>query len=142
MKGQFRIINEMLIFGIGIFLVVFVAQNFQAIQGPVSKISMQDQLTEVSDTISTAVIKAYTTGPGSSVKIRLPSRISETAYSIKIQDNKLLVQSQRDASISVTNELFKIGGTYFNIIAENGLSGSAGYIKITFDGSKIEIKGV
>ncbi len=142
MKGQFRIVSEILIFAIGIFLVIFVVQNFQSVQQPISKISLRDQLTGVSDSIATAVVKAYVSGGAASIIIRVPARVSESAYSIKITDNKLVVQSIKNPGIYVTNGLFKIGESYFNIIAEDGLTGTVEYIKVSFDGSQIKIEGV
>lgn len=140
MKGQFRIVNEMLIFGIGVFLVVFVAQNFQAIQGPVSKVSIADQLAEISDSISTAVIKVYVTGEESSVSVKVPSDVSGSSYAISIRENRLVIESV-DAGVYVTSELFKIGDAYVNIAAEDGLTGSTGYIIVSFNKTNIEIKG-
>ncbi len=134
MKGQHRIINEILIFTIGITITSFVLVSFQNISDGMSRIAVQDQLTSVSNLISSGIIKVA--GTQATVSLRIPRDVSGMMYKIHLEDNTVTLYTIENP-ILVSRQIFNIGHPY---IIKGEVFSSAEYIDIKSDVSGIVIE--
>ena len=134
MKGQHRIINEILIFTIGIAITSFILVSFQNISDGMSRISVQDQLTSVSNLISSGIIKVA--GTQATVSLKVPRDVSGMMYKIQLEDNTLTLYTIENP-ILVSRQIFNIGRPY---IIKGEVFSSAEYIDIRSDISGIVIE--
>jgi len=129
MKGQYQIINEILIFAVGIVLVGVFLLTFQSLQNSVGDLSTKDQLETVSNYIASGIVKAYSIG-NSELRLEIPEKIGNDIYRIYANENLTLFAS----GYNYTKELFNIGKNY-NITG--GTLSSAKYIKIIVNTTNI-----
>ena len=134
MKGQHRIVNEILIFTIGIAITSFVLISFQNINDGMSRIAVQDQLTSVSNLISSGIIKVA--GTNAIVSLKIPRDVSGMLYKIHLEDNTVTLYTIENP-IPVTRQIFNIGHSY-NI--KGDVFSSAEYIDIKSDDSGIVVE--
>ena len=109
MKGQYRIISEILLFSIGIMITGYVIINFSNLQGTVRDVSVRDQLSSVADLVASAVAKVANT-ENSTVELTIPDQISGTFYRISIKDadgGKVIVNTLNN-SVTVERQIFNI----------------------------------
>ena len=109
MKGQYRIISEILLFSIGIMITGYVIINFSNLQGTVRDVSVRDQLSSVADLVASAVAKVANT-ENSTVELTIPDQISGTFYRISIKDEdggKVIVNTLNN-SVTVERQIFNI----------------------------------
>jgi len=109
MKGQYRIISEILLFSIGIMITGYVIINFSNLQGTVRDVSVRDQLSNVADLVASAVAKVANT-ENSTVELTIPDQISGTFYRISIKDadgGKVIVNTLNN-SVTVERQIFNI----------------------------------
>jgi len=134
MKGQHRIVSEVMIFAIGVAITSFVVFSFQNISDSVSRISIKDQLTSVSNLIRSGIIKAA--GTDSIIRLRIPKDVSGTIYKISLEDDDITISTIKEP-VSVSKQIFNIGHPY---IIRGEVFSSAEYIDIISSGSNIIIK--
>ncbi|MFH0832567.1 MAG: hypothetical protein V1900_02520 [Candidatus Aenigmatarchaeota archaeon] len=144
MKAQYRILEEILIFSLGIAIVSFVMINFQHLHDSMSGVAIESQLTSVSNMLTAAIIKSSLSN-NSVIRMSIPETISDNEYQIKIADSGgrtcnvgdecLLKLSCTDTIIS--QRLFNISQTH-NIIG-NVVSGSR-YIRIVSNSTDIVVE--
>ncbi|MBI4162465.1 MAG: hypothetical protein HY513_02185 [Candidatus Aenigmarchaeota archaeon] len=129
MKGQIRIISEILLFMVGIVITSFVIFTFTNIASISEERALNDQLTGVADTISSAILKV-TSNKNTSLTIEIPAKLSGKQYAI-ILDESLIIT---DGRIEIVRELFNITKSY-NIITSDGgrITSSAQYLTIRSD---------
>lgn len=113
-KGQYRIMSEILLFSIGIMITGYVIINFNNLQEATKKITLRDQMENVADVVSTAIVKASTTA-NTSVRLTIPDKISGSIYRISIKQANaagvgggILNISTLDGSASVERQLFNM----------------------------------
>ena len=119
-KGQYRILSEILLFSIGILITSYVIINFNNLQTATKEVTLKDQLENIADTVSTAIVKAAETG-NASIRLTIPAKVSGSLYKISIKDvegGKLII-STLDGSTSIERQLFNID--YDNTISTNGI---------------------
>ena len=109
MKGQYRIISEIILFGVGILITSYVIINFNNLQSAVKEITLDDQMNSVADVVSAAVIKVAS-ADNASIRLVIPDKISDSIYRIAIRDadGGKLVISKLDGTASVERKLFNI----------------------------------
>jgi hypothetical protein len=137
MKGQYLVVNEVLIFAFGVAIAVFILLNFQTLKLVFKNISIEDQLFDVSNLIKTGVVKAVETGANTTVRLHVPQKLSNEVYKIYVTNDVLVVSLLRDSKVNVTQEFFNLSSQY-NIIGS--VVSSAEYVDITFNGTAVEIK--
>lgn len=119
-KGQYRIISEILLFAIGIMITSFVILNFSTLEVSVKKISLNDQLEGIADSVSTAIAKLANTD-NATIRLAIPEKVSNSAYRISIKDvdgGKLIINTL-DGSATIERELFNIN--YDNTVSSNNV---------------------
>ncbi len=134
MKGQYRIVGEVLIFTVGILIAYYVIINFQVLQDATNEFAMSDQLSDVTNIISAAVVKAAM-NENSNIIISVPEKLSDNAYMITLQDDSLIL-SYLNTDIKATKKIFNINKKY--VISGSVLS-TAKFIEIVNDG-KIRLR--
>lgn len=137
MKGQYRIVNEILLFAIGIGLVGFIAITFHSLEDWVGDMVMRNQLESVSNLIVTGIIRVFETGNNATLIIKIPAQISNRAYEIIVEDNQILLFDIENQSLSVREELFYIP---LNKTIKGSIVSSAEYIVIKSNSTDIELK--
>ncbi|HLC67647.1 MAG TPA: hypothetical protein VJI12_02070 [archaeon] len=120
MKGQYRIVSELILFGMGILITSYVVINFNNVQDNLQGITAYDQMNAVADSVSNAIVKASST-ENSTIDIRVPDKISGSSYRIALwSDNGgQIVLSTTDGKAMVKRQLFNIN--YDNIIGSNSV---------------------
>jgi len=133
MKGQHRIVSEILIFAIGVAITSFVVISFQGVENSISKISMEDQLTSVSNLIRSGIIKVADIN--STIRLRIPRDVSGAIYKISLEDDKITISTIKKP-ISVSKQIFNTGHPY---IIKGEVFSSAEYVDIISSGLNIMI---
>ncbi len=126
LRGQIRIISEILLFMVGIVITSFVIFTFTNIAAVSEERALKDQLSGVGDTIASAIIKS-TSNKNTSIKVQIPAKLSGRQYTI-IFDNAVIIT---DGNVEIIKELFNITESY-NIIASS-IQSSAQYLTIRSD---------
>jgi hypothetical protein len=122
-KGQYRLVSEILLFGIGILITGYVIINFNALQDSVRDLTLKDQMNNIADLVSTAIVK-IATADNASIRLTIPGTLSDSPYRISIKDadgGKLII-SRLDGSALVERQLFNIN--YNNTISSNVINNS------------------
>ncbi|MFC2142772.1 hypothetical protein ACFLQN_00025 [Candidatus Aenigmatarchaeota archaeon] len=138
MKGQHRIIREIFLFAIGVAITSFIVLSFNNVQYATNKLAMNDQMTSVSNLVTSGIIKA-TESEESIIRIEIPEKMSGETYIINIDgnDGEIIVSLFDDPSINLTKKIFNINQDYF--MTGNVIS-TARFFEITREGNNIKIK--
>jgi hypothetical protein len=156
MKGQQRIISEIMVFGMGIVMVILVLSGFEMLRGSMEKVSVRDGLEETSEIILYGILKTVYAGDNASIIVKIPSKIwtsfgpvsGETSilmgveYEIKIVNNQLVLAALSGASSGsegvVRKNIFKLENEY-NV--QGDVISNPGYVTIKKTGDDINIMG-
>lgn len=89
MLGQFRVINELLLFGIGALLALSVAGTLSFAVNSLQKQTEKDQYSVVANLVSMATTKTYICGEygNCSLSVSIPQKLSDEKYIIRLSDN-------------------------------------------------------
>ncbi len=138
MKGQYRIVMEVMLFGIGVAITSFVLISFNDLQKNTESVSIRDQMNTVLNTVINGVVKASLT-PNTSVRIQVPATISGRTYKFFVQNGKnLTVVDLKDTTINVSREIFNIDEPNKRVEGES--VSSARIVEITNNGTKIIVQ--
>lgn len=138
MKGQYRILMEVMLFAIGVAIASFVLISFGDLQESTESVSIKDQMNTVLNVVINGAVKASLT-PGSVVRVPIPPTISGRTYMIFVQgDKNLTAIDLNEPAINVTREIFNIDEP--NKRLQGNVVSSAGIVEITNDGAKIIIQ--
>jgi hypothetical protein len=132
MKGQYRVLTEVMIFGIGIAITSFIILSFQTVENSISKISLEDNLLSVSNIITTSIVKVAD-GDTDILRLKIPQSIAEQSYLISIDNDMLVLRFTEKPEINVTQQLFNITQNHNIIIMGNFLDSSSRYLEISSD---------
>lgn len=136
MRGQYRIISEIILFSVGILITGYVIVNFNNLENAAKQLTLDDQANSVADLVATAIIKAASED-NATIRLTIPERISGSPYMIALRDaggGKLII-SKLNGTVLVERQLFNMRhdntiGTD-NIVIENSeVFSSAQYIEI------------
>ena len=131
MKGQQRIVSEVLIFAIGIGIASFVALSFQTLTDSLSRTSVEDHLTSIANVVRSGMIKAA--GTDSIIRLRIPRDVSDMIYKVSVQDDTITIRTM-EKGFFVSEKIFNIDHPY---IISGEVFSSAEYININSRGSNI-----
>jgi len=147
MKGQYRVVSEVLLFAIGIGIASFVIVQFNIIQEGAEINSFRDQMTGVLNSVMNSVHKAYSvndpvSGKGNAnVDFEIPETLSGKPYLISLiknDESKLIVVSELDnPDVNVHREIFNIEDVN-NV--EGSVTSSSRFIRINYESNTIEIQ--
>lgn len=120
MKGQYRIISELILFGLGIVITTYVIVNFNGIQDNLKTMTAYDQLNAVADSVSTTIVKVSSM-ENASIFVQIPLKISESPYRIQLTSYSggTLILRTDDAKTVIKRQLFNIN--YDNIVPSNSI---------------------
>lgn len=134
MKGQYKIVSEVLLFAMGVAITSFVVISFQNVRDSISEMSIEDQLGAVSNLLSSGIIKAAEID--SIVRLRIPKDVSGMAYKVSLENNNITI-STVEKPVFVSKQIFKIGHPYS---IKGGIYSSAEYVDIVSSNLSITIK--
>lgn len=141
-KGQNIVINEVLLFALGILITVHVVNSFSTMQSSLRQVSTTDQFTGVADIISSAAVQAASSN--ASIVAEFPEKISEEVYVISLKDDSVIIYDLGDPDTKVSQKLFNIAQTDCSSEGVFCLDGevlsTAGRAEIYVDGKTIKIR--
>ena len=115
MKGQYRVLLEIVFILLGILITGYVLSTFKTLQDKTNEATVEDNINAVADSALTALIKVYTTD-NSIVRFNVPEKISEHTYKILLDgdNNRLVVISVKNRAINSTRQIFNIPANRIN----------------------------
>jgi hypothetical protein len=125
MKGQHRILMEVVFFALGLLITIFVVSNFTEIENHLRASSLRSQVTSISNLVAGSIVKVSTHG-SASVSMRIPARLSDEEYRISIENRDLdpCLIGEEFCVINVTSESgFSIRKQIFNITSSYNIRG-------------------
>jgi len=137
MKGQYRVVREIILFAIGVAITSFVVISFQNVESNTKELATHDQLAEISTIVSSGIIKAIESGHNASIIVKIPEEVSDEVYRIRVQDDTLILSIFDNPQINVTQKLFNMTYAYF--ITGDVVSTSK-YIRIEFNPPNVVLK--
>ncbi len=140
MKGQYRILSEVLIFAVGLAIASYVSLSFSDVRDFIGMASTRDKLENAANAIANSVI--ISTRENSFLVLEIPESVSGKGYSIRVLDagggectkpeDCFLNMSTTD--VSVSKQLFNISQNY-NI--KGDVYSTARFLTITSRGGEI-----
>lgn len=137
MKGQYKIVVEIMLFAIGLSITSYVILSFGNVQRSVENVTTIDNMDLVGDVIIDGIIKASQIG-NSTVKLTIPEHISSSNYKVTIENDEMTISSLQNPSIFVKRQIFNISQIYS--ISNRSIVSAAKFIEIKSDGTNIWIK--
>jgi hypothetical protein len=86
MKGQYKTVMEVLFFGIGILLTIYVAFSFSSLREDFTEVSVLNQLDSVANVVKSGIIKV-SEQPNAIIRAKIPITVSEQSYIIRTENN-------------------------------------------------------
>jgi hypothetical protein len=137
MKGQYRILMEVMLFALGIAITSFVMVNFRDLRTSTDEISIKDQLNTVLNSVINAVVKSSLTA-NSAIRTDIPYTVSGHSYKIFVENKYLTALDTVDQSIRVSRKIFNIDEPMNRI--EGEVYSGAGVVEVTNDGTKVIVQ--
>ena len=123
MKGQYQMINEMLLFGVSAVIVFSAAGVISFAVESMKAETQREQYTLTGDIVSMSLAKAYLCGKFSDCGIRsdLPERLSEDRYTIRVSEGRVQVTNFETAkTVNISSPVFE--GTADSFVVSSGRS--------------------
>ena len=143
MIGQYRIISELVLFGIGIMITSYVIINFTNVQNTIQDVTLKDQFDGIADVVSTSVLKAAECG-NCTIRFRIPDKVSDKIYKISIKSEYeasvggILIINTVDGKTFLQRQLFNINYDNIdgsrNIINNSEVTSNAEFVEIVNNG--------
>lgn len=93
-KGQSRVFEQVLLFGIGVAIFIACFSFFQIYQTEYTRTSMDDQLRGVRDTLYNHILEmSLNEVINSSVVLRIPKRIGGEEYTVTVDDDDITIRT-------------------------------------------------
>ncbi|MGC9310744.1 MAG: hypothetical protein ACP5E4_03405 [Candidatus Aenigmatarchaeota archaeon] len=126
MKGQYRIINELLIFGITAAVIFSVAGIISFTTGSMKSQTQKEQYILMGDILSMAITKNHLCSQFAdcSLSVDLPERLSEDRYTIELEGNSIEIANFE------TGEYARMPVIFFNETMEGFVTSSGRYFTI------------
>jgi hypothetical protein len=130
MKGQYNVVNELLLFGIGAVLAISVAFTISNLIIPLKIHSQKEQYYIMSNLVSLAATKTYLCSKYGEciLSVNIPEKLSEDRYSILVDNNDISVYNFK------TRERSSIEPIYYDINLEGFVTSSSRYF--VFEGNE------
>ena len=109
-KGQYRILNEVFVFALGIAILSFVIISFGSVQDNLNLVLLENNMEAISDVFSIGIIKASMIN--SSIRTDIPPEFLGHQYIISIDGNIIKLTSMKNPSYIVSKELFNMNETH------------------------------
>lgn len=120
MKGQYRLVMEVLFFGIGVLLTAYVINSFFSARVFLAGVADESQLRAVSETMLTAIVKA-SRHVNAEAYVTIPTQISGNGYTIRAEDadggactpgESCFLNATSASGTSVREEIFNTANPY------------------------------
>jgi len=134
MKGQYKIFEELLIFSIGIGVASMIMLVFNNLSGDIEHSSMENQLKDVNNLISSGIVNTYESGINTTTVMKIPKTIGNKPYVIEINNGNLITYIYGNKKINYTRPIYSIN------IYDAKLMSSSWYIEINRDNNGIHLK--
>ncbi len=97
MKGQYRAINELLLFGIGAILAISAAVTVSTLVVPTQSQSQKEQYEMIANLVSMATTKTYLCSDygDCNLSVEIPEKLSEDRYTIDLDNSQVSVSNFR-----------------------------------------------
>lgn len=126
MKGQYRIVMEVMLFAIGVGIASFVFVTFQDVQQSVADMSVEDQLNAVLNKVSSGILKV-SLNENSVLLLEVPETISGEPYRIEAEGG-IITATTLKSGATVSKEIFN---TEEGKIMQGSVTSATGKLKIT-----------
>lgn len=136
MKGQYRIVLEVMLFAIGVAMASFVLVSFQDLQETISANAMTDQLNAVLIDVMNGAVTA-SLNENALVRVAIPPTINGEAYRIVAENDVLTASLLEHPDVAVSREIFNIEEG--NRVRGDIVSG-ARIVAITYDGTTMTLQ--
>ncbi|MBI2076700.1 MAG: hypothetical protein HYT72_05635 [Candidatus Aenigmarchaeota archaeon] len=143
MKGQYRLVSEVLLFAAGVAMASFVIVSFTSVKDAISKGSVSDQLVSVSNLITTSLVKVSQNN--AVLRIKIPGAISGKGYRIRAVDgNGNPCEKGKDCFLNLSIDGESYARQVFNISQNYKITGdipsTVTYIEIVSANDEIRIQ--
>ncbi|MEM7819574.1 MAG: hypothetical protein QXD48_01975 [Candidatus Aenigmatarchaeota archaeon] len=135
MKGQYRIITEIMLFAIGLSITSYIVISFGNVQEVMMNITMKDNMNDIANLILNGLIKS-SMNINSTIKLSIPEKISNEEYKISIKNDEIRISSLK-TGVYIVRQLFNISQSY-SINTE--VVSMAKFIEIVNENNEIKIK--
>ena len=116
-KGQYRIVSEILTFGLGILITIYVVVNFNNIQDFITKTSKEQQYRSTANVVRTyTILSSYS---NSSIRFSLPYQIAGKPYNVILNDGSCSIGESCSILVfdpetgeSISKEIFNMTQSY------------------------------
>ena len=135
MKGQNRILGEILIFSVCILIASYIIVSFGDFQKYVHNTTINNDLTILTNFLTSAITKV-SENDNSTIRLSIPSKISGNTYRIRLEESALTVSIFEIPSIKKSQQLFNIRKK----ITLSEVLSTAKFIEVVNDNGKIKIR--
>lgn len=134
MKGQYTVVQELLLFAIGILVVVFVVSIFSNIEDTVTEYTVAQNIEKIGNRIMNGITKVLENEEmNATIVIEVPILLSNHVYKISI-----------GRELNISTKVATFSQNIFNISNKYNISGeamsSAGRIKIEYNQTHITLR--
>lgn len=135
MKGQYTVINEVLLFGIGAVIAFSVAGTVSFSVESIQNYAQRDQYHYTANLVSLAVSKVYLCGKVGDCElvVNIPRKLANDRYFISLSNDKITLSNLK------TDEEFSIDTMNLNKILKGTATSSARYFILSSQGNTITL---
>lgn len=132
-KGQYLIIEDVMLFGVGIMLLAGVAGIFAMINSSVQEISLEYQQKEVANVIATRALTYRMTGATGSISIKIPEKIAGEEYDV-------IAFAESGTSMIVVGSNTETPAKVYSPLPSSGRYSGSKKIILDYDGEKLRLR--
>ena len=120
-KGQYRVVSEILMFGLGILITIYVVVNFNNIEAFITKTSKEQQYRSAVNVVRTSMILGSYSN--SSVKFSLPYQIAGKPYNVILNDGSCSIFESCNIIVLDPETGERVSKEIFNMTQSYSISG-------------------
>lgn len=113
MRGQYRVVREIILFAIGVAITSFVIVSFNNVETRARELAVTDNLAEVSSMLISGIVEVAQSNRSSFIVLEIPEKISGQIYRITVNNDDLKLALFNNPQINVTQKLFNMTKSYF-----------------------------
>ncbi|MBI3190995.1 hypothetical protein HYZ41_04815 [archaeon] len=138
MKGQYKIVLEVMFILVGIFITSYVVMTFGSLNKSIDVITVEDNFNAVANNVVVSVLKVAE-NDNSISRFTVPDKISSHVYKVVLdsENSRIYVISMKDSTVNVTRQIFNI--TSDRIVTSEVISSSVN-IEAVNEGGIIRIR--
>ena len=135
LKGQFRIVEESILFLVGILIVSMVIMSFQSVEKKLKDTSIHDHFLSVASYLENGIMKV-SKYDNAEIRLKIPNKLSDRVYVVELKNGSILIYDYLKPSTNISESLFGMG-------SKKSFSGyvfsSAGYLIIRSSNKNITV---